>query len=123
MASCNLEALDRSNPLLVKEGSTTLLIFAKILKSMVLGVGQNKYNQDIGLRATVVQKKRANSIGPFFKSYWLEAIQRSILSSNNAKGTQPVSKTWLWNCPMLNWSPRASSAFLRSSLIFSCPIL
>lgn len=67
MASCSLEALERSNPFLVKEGSTTLFIFAKILKSMVLGVGQNKYNQDIGLRATVMVKEKGQFNWPFFK--------------------------------------------------------
>lgn len=34
---------------------------------MVLGVGQNKYNQDIGLRATVVVKEKGQFNWPFFK--------------------------------------------------------
>src|SRR5690606_176392 len=51
------------------------------------------------------------------------AIHRSIFSSNKFNGTVPDSNTLLWNSPILNSSPKAASARLRSSRIFSWPIL
>lgn len=50
MANCHFDALDRSRPFLVKEGRTALLIFARILYNMVLGVGYDKYTKQLRVK-------------------------------------------------------------------------
>ena len=54
---------------------------------------------------------------------YFSSIQALILFSSKANGITPDSNTFSWNFLMSNLAPILSSAFLRNSMIFNCPIL